>query len=94
MSIAYPDELPEKLPLLVNDSNLNVEYIPVLSRNGVEIECSLDETLIVVNTLAAKHAEIRGGAWSGLGKRLELPLMLTLAKLYRVPRQATTQAKA
>ena len=83
--IAYPDELPEKVPVLVKESNPNIEYKPILSRNGVSVGLSMDETLIVVNTLAAKHAEIRGGAWSGLGKRLELPLMLTLAKLYQVP---------
>jgi len=83
--IAYPEELPSIVPHLAKDTNPNIEYKPVLRRNGVSIECSLDETLIVVNTLAAKHAEIRGGAWSGLGKRLELPLMLTLAKLYQVP---------
>ncbi|MCY4537300.1 MAG: CfrBI family restriction endonuclease [Chloroflexi bacterium] len=83
--IAYPDELPEKIPLLVKDTNPNIEYKPVLNRNGVSIELTLQETLIVVNTLAAKHSEIRGGAWSGLGKRLELPLMLALAKLYQVP---------
>ena len=46
----------------------------------------MDELREVINTLAAKHAEIRGGAWSGLGKRLELPLMLTLAKLFQVPK--------
>ena len=83
--VAYPEELPAKVPLLLNDVNPNIEYKPVLNRNGVQIELTLQETLIVVNTLAAKHAEIRGGAWSGLGKRLELPLMLTLAKLYQVP---------
>lgn len=83
--IAYPEELPEKLPHILENDNPNIEFKPILNRNGVHIELTLQETLIVVNTLAAKHAEIRGGAWSGLGKRLELPLMLTLAKLYQVP---------
>lgn len=85
VAIAYPDELPVKVPLLVKETTPNIKYKPVLKRNGVNIELTLEETLIVVNTLAAKYAEIRGGAWSGLGKRLELPLMLTLAKLYQVP---------
>lgn len=83
--IKYPEELPDKVRILLKDDNANLEYRLVLKRNGISLELSLAESLIVVNTLATKHAEIRGGAWSGLGKRLELPLMLTLAKLYHVP---------
>ncbi len=83
--IAYPEELPEKLPHILENDNPNIEFKPILHRNGVSVGLSIHETLIVVNTLAAKHAEIRGGAWSGLGKRLELPLMLALAKMYQVP---------
>ncbi|MDE2650472.1 MAG: hypothetical protein OXI62_07130, partial [Chloroflexota bacterium] len=84
--IAYPEELPEKIRILLKSDNTNLEYRPVLHRNGVNLHLSLEESLIVLNTLATKHAEIRGGAWSGLGKSLELPLMLTLAKLFQVPR--------
>jgi len=83
--IVYPEELPEAVSVLLRSDHRDIEYRPILKRNGVGLHLSLDETLIVVNTLAAKHAEIRGGAWSGLGKRLELPLMLTLAKLNQVP---------
>ena len=83
--IAYPEELPDTLSVLLRSGRSAIEYRPILKRNGVGLHLSLQESLIVVNTLAAKHAEIRGGAWSGLGNRLELPLMLTLAKLYRVP---------
>lgn len=85
VSIAYPEELPETMTVLLRSDRSDIEYRPILKRNGVGLHLSLDESLIVVNTLAAKHAEIRGGAWSGLGKRLELPLMLTLAKLCQVP---------
>ncbi|MYE27307.1 MAG: CfrBI family restriction endonuclease [Chloroflexi bacterium] len=85
VTIAYPEELPETVSVLLRSDRNAIEYRPILKRNGVGLHLSLEETLIVVNTLAAKHAEIRGGAWSGLGKRLELPLMLTLAKLYQVP---------
>ena len=85
VSIAYPEELPETMSVLLRSDRSDIEYRPILKRNGVGLHLSLEESLIVVNTLAAKHAEIRGGAWSGLGKRLELPLMLTLAKLYQVP---------
>lgn len=85
VSIAYPEELPETVAVLLRSDRSAIEYRPILKRNGVGLHLSLDELLIVLDTLAAKHAEIRGGAWSGLGKRLELPLMLTLAKLYQVP---------
>ncbi len=85
VTIAYPEELPTKLPILLRSDRSAIVYRPILKRNGVGLHLSLQESLIVVNTLAAKHAEIRGGAWSGLGKRLELPLMLALANLYQVP---------
>ena len=83
--IAYPEDLPHAISTLLENNNPSMEFEIELLRNGVGLHMSLAESLIVVNTLAAKHAEIRGGAWSGLGKRLELPLMLTLAKLYNVP---------
>lgn len=52
---------------------------------GVSIDLNVSESLIVINTLAVKRAEIRGGLWSTAGKRVEKPLMQTLCKLYRVP---------
>ena len=84
--IAYPEAMPETIPILLRSDRSAIEYRPILKRNGVGLRMSLEESLIVLNTLATKHAEIRGGAWSGLGKRLELPLMLALAKLFQVPR--------
>ena len=83
--IEYPAELPDIASVLSKSSDPHIEFKPILRRNGVSIGLSMGELQIVIETLAAKHAEIRGGAWSGLGKRLELPLMLTLAKLYQVP---------
>ena len=83
--IAYPEDLPHAISTILENNNPSMEFEIELLRSGVGLHMSLHESLIVVNTLAAKHAEIRGGAWSGLGKRLELPLMLTLAKLYHVP---------
>jgi hypothetical protein len=44
----------------------------------------ISESLIVINTLAVKRAELRGGAWSTAGKQVEKFLMLTLCKLYSV----------
>lgn len=46
---------------------------------------NINESLIVINTLAVKRAELRGGAWSTAGKQVEKMLMQTLCKLYKVP---------
>jgi CfrBI-like restriction endonuclease len=53
--------------------------------NSVSVELNLNESLIVINSLAVKRAAIRGGAYSATGKNVEGPLMLTLCKLYSVP---------
>ena len=78
-------ELKQRVDDLISSDFPNIRLSMTIRYNDCSVELSFRETLIVVNTLAAKHAEIRGGAWSGLGKRLELPLMLSLAKLYQVP---------
>jgi len=51
---------------------------------GVSIDLNVSESLIVVNTLAVKRAELRGGLWSTAGKRVEKPLMETLCELFAV----------
>ncbi len=81
----YYNELMQRVGELISNEFPDIRLSMTIRYNDCSVELSFRETLIVVNTLAAKHAEIRGGAWSGLGKRLELPLMLTLAKLYQVP---------
>ncbi len=81
----YYDETMRRVSSLISQEFAEVDLEMTLRYQDLSAHLSLHESLIVVNTLAAKHAEIRGGAWSGLGKRLELPLMLTLAKLYHVP---------
>lgn len=82
---AYYDELLERVEALIRTEYASLNLRLTINYREVSVGLTLEETLIVFDTLAAKHAEIRGGAWSGLGKRLELPLMLTLAKLYQVP---------
>ncbi len=81
----YYDDLMKRVADLISSDFPEIRLSMTIRYNDCSVELSFRESLIVVNTLAAKHAEIRGGAWSGLGKRLELPLMLTLAKLYQVP---------
>ncbi|MCX7880695.1 MAG: CfrBI family restriction endonuclease [Ignavibacteria bacterium] len=54
---------------------------------GVSVDLNISESLIVINALAVKRAELRGGLWSTSGKRVEKPLMLALCRLYNVPKE-------
>jgi len=54
---------------------------------GVSVDLNINESLIVINSLAVKRAALRGGLWSTAGKRVEKPLMQTLCKLYDVPNE-------
>ena len=48
----------------------------------VGVDLTIKESLIVVNALAARHEAIRGGAWSTIGKALEVPLMEALCLMF------------
>jgi hypothetical protein len=61
------------------DLNLTIKF------NKVSVELNINESLIVINTLAVKRAALRGGLWSTAGKQTEGPLMVTLCHLYKVP---------
>lgn len=52
---------------------------------GVSVELNINESLIVINTLAVKRAALRGGLWSTAGKRVEKYLMSALCKVFKVP---------
>ena len=65
----------------VEDLNLSLQ----IKFNKVSVELDINESLIVINTLAVKRAALRGGLWSTAGKQTEGPLMITLCKLYSVP---------
>ena len=59
----------------------------------VSVDLNINESLIVINTLAVKRAALRGGLWSTAGKRVEKYLMKTLCKLFNVPEQYFDQSK-
>jgi hypothetical protein len=59
--------------------NLTIKF------NGVAVDLTISETLLVINTLAVKRAALRGGAWSTAGKTAEKVLMKTICELYQVP---------
>ena len=52
--------------------------------DGTSVDLTLKESLLVINTLAVKRAQLRGGLWSSAGKQVEKPLMLVLCALYGV----------
>jgi CfrBI restriction endonuclease len=68
--------------LIQNQSEIDLTL--TIKFRQVSIELNINESLLVINTLAVKRAALRGGLWSTAGKRVEKPLMLTLCKLYQV----------
>ncbi len=60
---------------------------------GVSVELNINESLIVINTLAVKRAALRGGLWSTAGKRVEKYLIATLCKVFCVPFEHFDQNK-
>ena len=65
----------------VQDLNLSLQ----IKFNKVSVELDINESLIVINTLAVKRAALRGGLWSTAGKQTEGILMVSLCCLYSVP---------
>lgn len=57
----------------------------------VSIDLNINESLVVINTLAVKRSALRGGLWSTAGKQVEKPLMATLCALFRVPQKYYNQ---
>ncbi len=63
----------------------NEQYIDLkltIKFKDVSVDLNISESLIVINTLAVKRAQLRGGLWSASGKGVEKPLMQTLCMLY------------
>ena len=56
-----------------------------ISYNSITVKLSLTESLLVINALATKKLQIRGGAWSAIGKRVEKPLLDELCRRAGVP---------
>lgn len=63
----------------------DIDLTLTIKFNNVSVDLNINESLIVINTLAVKRAALRGGLWSTAGKQTEGPLMLTLCKLFNVP---------
>jgi len=57
-----------------------------ISFKKISVELNANETLVVINALSVLRSQINGGAWSSLGKRIELPLMSAFVNLLKIPR--------
>lgn len=68
--------------LIENQSEIDLTL--TIKFRGVSVELNINESLIVINTLAVKRAALRGGLWSTAGKKVEKPLMQTLCMLFEV----------
>lgn len=83
-TIKHYEQLYETINSLVEQGS-DTDITLTIKFRGVSVDLNINESLIVINTLAVKRAELRGGAWSTAGKQVEKTLMLTLCKLYSVP---------
>lgn len=84
-SLKHYDALYRLIQELVSSENMDVTL--TIKFRGVSVDLNISESLIVINTLAVKRAEIRGNAWSTAGKKVERPLMRTLCALHRIPKK-------
>ena len=66
-----------------NDLSINIK----ISYKEITVNLSLEESLLVINALATKKLQIRGGAWSSIGKKVEKPLLDELCKLAGVSKK-------
>lgn len=71
----------------------DIDLTLTIKFRGVSVELNINESLIVINTLAVKRSALRGGLWSTAGKRVEKYLMATLCKVYNVPFEHFDQSK-
>lgn len=72
---------------LENDENTGIAINIKLSYRNITVDLSLTESLLVINALATKKIQLRGGAWSSIGKKVEKPLLDKLCELAGVPSQ-------
>ena len=78
------DALLNAIQDLMTEQN-DVDISLTIKFRTVSVDLNINESLIVINTLAVKRAMLSGGLWSSAGKQVEKPLMATLCALFRVP---------
>ena len=81
------DYLCNILSELEKDSEDGLAVNIQISYQDITVRLSLTESMLVINALATKKLQIRGGAWSTIGKRVEKPLVDELCRLAGVPNE-------
>lgn len=91
-SLEHYDTLYDSINNLIeSDEDINITL--TIKFRSVSVELNINESLIVINTIAVKRAALRGGLWSTAGKQVEQPLMITLCKLFNVPARHFDQSR-
>lgn len=81
-NFTYLSEVVEELE---KDTSSGIAINIKISYKNVTVDLSLTESLLVINALATKKIQLRGGAWSSIGKKVEKPLLDKMCKLLGVP---------
>ena len=85
-SFSHYDTLYESIKNLI-EKDKSVDLTLTIKLNKVSVDLNINESLIVINTIAVKRSELRGALWSTAGKRVEKNLMITLCELFEVPEE-------
>ena len=84
-SLEHYDALYEAINSLTEQDSIDVAL--TIKFRDVSVDLNINESLIVINTLAVKRSALRGGLWSTAGKQVEKPLMIALCALFQVPKK-------
>ena len=84
-SLEHYDALYDAIDSLTEQDSIDVSL--TIKFRDVSVDLNINESLIVINTLAVKRSALRGGLWSTAGKQVEKPLMITLCALFQVPQK-------
>ena len=84
-SLEHYDALYDAINSLTEQGGVDVAL--TIKFRDVSVDLSINESLIVINTLAVKRSALRGGLWSTAGKQVEKPLMIALCALFKVPKK-------
>ena len=84
-SLEHYDTLYDAIDSLTEQGDMDVAL--TIKFRDVSVNLNINESLVVINTLAVKRSALRGGLWSTAGKQVEKPLMATLCALFQVPQK-------
>lgn len=77
-SYEHYDILYNSISTLIEEQS-EIDLTLVIKLGKVSIDLNINESLLVINTLAVKRAALRGGLWSTAGKQVEKKLMQTFS---------------